>query len=96
VLRGGSWNNNQDNARADYRNNNPLDNRNNNIGFRVVVSSHIHLRPFEYRQVPPITVGGMRWRVAGWRGCVRSARHPGVGQIQKAGAAWAEALRRLS
>ncbi|MCL4880430.1 MAG: SUMF1/EgtB/PvdO family nonheme iron enzyme [Anaerolineae bacterium] len=39
-LRGGSWNNNQDNARAAYRNNNNPDNRNNNIGFRVVVSSH--------------------------------------------------------
>jgi hypothetical protein len=37
VLRGGSWNNNQNNARAAYRNNNTPDNRNNNIGFRVVV-----------------------------------------------------------
>ncbi|MBK9315396.1 MAG: hypothetical protein IPM55_14310 [Acidobacteria bacterium] len=35
-LRGGSWNNNQDNARAVYRNNNNPNNRNNNIGFRVV------------------------------------------------------------
>ena len=37
-LRGGAWNNNQNNARAVYRNNNPPGNRNNNIGFRVVVS----------------------------------------------------------
>ncbi|QQS49624.1 MAG: SUMF1/EgtB/PvdO family nonheme iron enzyme [Acidobacteriota bacterium] len=37
-LRGGSWNNNQDNARAVYRNNNNPNNRNNNIGFRVVLS----------------------------------------------------------
>ena len=87
VVRGGAWNNNQDNARADYRNHNDPDNRNNNIGFRVVVSSHIHLRPFGYRHVPPITVGGMRWRVAGWRGCVRSARLGRVGQIQNKGAA---------
>ncbi|QQS45408.1 MAG: hypothetical protein IPM66_15870 [Acidobacteriota bacterium] len=36
-LRGGSWNNNQDNARAVYRNNNNPNIRNNNIGFRVVV-----------------------------------------------------------
>ncbi|MFZ4629996.1 MAG: formylglycine-generating enzyme family protein, partial [Blastocatellia bacterium] len=36
LVRGGSWNNNQDNARAAYRNNNHPANRNNNIGFRVV------------------------------------------------------------
>ena len=36
VLRGGAWNNNQDNARTDFRNNNHPNNRNNNIGFRVV------------------------------------------------------------
>ena len=35
-LRGGSWNNNQDNARAVYRNDNNPNNRNNDIGFRVV------------------------------------------------------------
>ena len=38
-MRGGSWNNNQDNARSAYRNNNTPDNRNNNLGFRVVCSS---------------------------------------------------------
>ena len=37
VLRGGSWNNNQDNARVSNRNNNNPNNRNNNNGFRVVV-----------------------------------------------------------
>ena len=36
MLRGGAFNNNQQNVRAAYRNNNPPDNRNNNIGFRVV------------------------------------------------------------
>ena len=36
VLRGGSWNNNPRNCRSAYRNNNAPDNRNNNIGFRVV------------------------------------------------------------
>jgi hypothetical protein len=41
VLRGGSWINNNDNARASYRNNNAPDNRNNNIGFRVCCVSHI-------------------------------------------------------
>jgi hypothetical protein len=42
VVRGGSFNNNQRNARCAYRNNNNPDNRNDNIGFRVVVS-HIFL-----------------------------------------------------
>lgn len=38
VLRGGSWINNQRNARCAVRNRNIPDNFNNNIGFRVVVS----------------------------------------------------------
>ncbi|MCC6568015.1 MAG: hypothetical protein IT315_02140 [Anaerolineales bacterium] len=38
-MRGGSFNNNRNNARCAYRNNNNPDNRNNNIGFRVCVSS---------------------------------------------------------
>jgi hypothetical protein len=37
-LRGGSWNNNQRNARCAIRNRNIPDNFNDNIGFRVVVS----------------------------------------------------------
>ncbi|XZF66035.1 MAG: hypothetical protein ACSI46_06120 [Gloeotrichia echinulata DVL01] len=37
-MRGGSWNNNPRNCRCAYRNHNELDNRNNNRGFRVVVS----------------------------------------------------------
>lgn len=38
VMRGGSWNNNRNNARCSYRNRNEPDNFNNNIGFRVVCS----------------------------------------------------------
>jgi len=38
VKRGGSWNNNAQNARAANRNNNTPDNRNNNIGFRPASS----------------------------------------------------------
>ncbi|MGH2504868.1 MAG: SUMF1/EgtB/PvdO family nonheme iron enzyme, partial [Ktedonobacterales bacterium] len=34
-LRGGSWNNDAENARAAYRNNNQPDNVNNNVGFRL-------------------------------------------------------------
>jgi hypothetical protein len=37
VVRGGSWNNNERNARSSYRNRNNPNNFNNNIGFRVVV-----------------------------------------------------------
>lgn len=37
VKRGGSWNNDADNLRVANRNNNSPDNRNNNIGFRLVL-----------------------------------------------------------
>jgi len=36
VLRGGSWNNNDNNCRVANRNNNNPDNSNNNNGFRFV------------------------------------------------------------
>jgi len=39
VVRGGSWNNNAINARVANRNNNNPSNRNNNIGFRLALSS---------------------------------------------------------
>ncbi|HOX02952.1 MAG TPA: SUMF1/EgtB/PvdO family nonheme iron enzyme [Candidatus Paceibacterota bacterium] len=38
MIRGGSWNNNPQNCRSANRNNNNPDNRNNNIGFRVVLA----------------------------------------------------------
>ena len=42
VVRGGSWNNHRDNARCANRNRNHPDNRNDNLGFRVVLrSSHV-------------------------------------------------------
>ncbi len=41
VLRGGSWNNNRNNARCSYRNRNEPDNFNNNIGFRLVCSTSL-------------------------------------------------------
>jgi len=43
VIRGGSWNNDARNCRAAYRNNNTPDNRNNNIGFRLVSTRQICL-----------------------------------------------------
>jgi hypothetical protein len=44
VLRGGSWNNNQNNARCAYRNRNEPDNWNNNVGFRVVAYGLLEAR----------------------------------------------------
>ncbi len=38
MVRGGAWNNNERNARCANRNRNNPDNRNDNNGFRVVVS----------------------------------------------------------
>jgi len=55
-LRGGSWANDHINARAVYRNNNHPADRNNNIGFRVVVV----LRP-----TPPSLFNGLAARAAG-------------------------------
>ncbi len=45
VVRGGSWNNNRNNARCSYRNRNEPDNFNNNIGFRVVCSTSLCVMP---------------------------------------------------
>lgn len=41
VLRGGSWNNNSNNAACAYRNNEHPDNTNNNIGFRCAKTSPV-------------------------------------------------------
>ena len=45
MVRGGSFNNNDRHVRAAYRNRNRPDNRNTNIGFRVVVSTLFDRRP---------------------------------------------------
>ncbi|QEP42404.1 hypothetical protein D5085_04175 [Ectothiorhodospiraceae bacterium BW-2] len=39
VVCGGSWNNNPNNLRSANRNRNNTDNRNNNIGFRLLLQS---------------------------------------------------------
>lgn len=59
VVRGGSWNNNRNNARCANRNRNNPDNFNNNQGFRVVLS-HI----FPNRQKCLLLMGsgrGEKW-----------------------------------
>ncbi len=38
AVRGGSWINNARNVRSAYRNANPRDDRNNNLGFRLALS----------------------------------------------------------
>jgi hypothetical protein len=62
VLRGGSFNNTNQNARCAYRNNNNPNNRNNNNGFRLLVS-HIFSSP-----------AGNAWRLAA---CAEQRRRVG-------------------
>lgn len=45
MNRGGSWNNNPANVRAANRNNNSPDNRNNNLGFRLLSTNHRQTGP---------------------------------------------------
>ena len=54
MLRGGSFNNNRNNDRCAYRNRNNPNNRNNNSGFRVVVSH-------DFLGVPEMPPGKPRW-----------------------------------
>ncbi|MCP3971490.1 MAG: SUMF1/EgtB/PvdO family nonheme iron enzyme [Rhodobacteraceae bacterium] len=72
VLRGGSWINNPRNARAANRNRNNPDNRDNNVGFRVLCSGT------EFRSPVPIGSADQGLRDGAetekWRGCVRSAQ----------------------
>jgi Sulfatase-modifying factor enzyme 1 len=92
VLRGGSWNNNPDNARAGYRNNNHPDNRNNNIGFRLVCSSHIGFWLPPCRPVPSAKAKGMRRTAMGWMARARPVRAFALwnaGRIYKPGVVWA-------
>jgi formylglycine-generating enzyme required for sulfatase activity len=44
VIRGGSWNNNPQNLRSANRNNNSPDNRNNNVGFRLLSTSGLPVK----------------------------------------------------
>jgi hypothetical protein len=55
VLRGGSWNNNRDNARCAYRNDNNPDNDNDNNGFRLATRAP---RPPEMRRDALSNQGG--------------------------------------
>jgi len=59
AARGGSWNNNQDNARCAYRNRNNPNNLNNNIGFRVVCARSHVLPPFSLACALVAQAGGI-------------------------------------
>ncbi len=65
VLRGGSFDNNQQNARCAYRNNNHPNNWNNNIGFRVVVHSLPAFRATGRRQYSALVTAGAARSKAG-------------------------------
>jgi len=69
-VRGGSWNNNRNNARCAYRNRNEPDNFNNNLGFRLVVCHAFD----PGQECCSLTSGG---RGQKWRVCPRLA----AGQI---------------
>ncbi len=53
VPRGGSWNNDPQNARSAYRNRNTPENRNNNLGFRVAQAQRARWTP---RRIEPIAL----------------------------------------
>ena len=52
VLRGGSFNNNDQNVRCADRNRNNPDNRNRNNGFRVVASTFFKIRDLSGPELP--------------------------------------------
>ncbi|MCH9699387.1 MAG: SUMF1/EgtB/PvdO family nonheme iron enzyme [Gammaproteobacteria bacterium] len=73
VVRGGSWNNTPNNVRSANRNNNDPDNRNNNIGFRVLCAPT--LLCFHNCQIGSTTVYPAQWKhingagASGLHGC---------------------------
>ena len=58
VIRGGSWNNDPQNARSAYRNRNKPENRNNNLGFRVARAQRARWIP---RRIEPIAIRFRRY-----------------------------------
>ena len=93
VVRGGSWNNDHHNARASYRNRNHPNKRNNNQGFRLVISSHTSVPLLRRGPPSPQGRGPLRAQPAGaargrygWdSGVVRRPRlaDPGEGQSRR-------------
>jgi hypothetical protein len=61
VLRGGSWNNNANNARSANRNNNNPSNRNNNNGFRLASTGAPESRSARGAEESAPVQPGSRW-----------------------------------
>ena len=79
-MRGGSWNNTDDNARAAIRNRNNPNNRNDNSGFRVCLSTFFMRSP-ELCRVHGFDTEAEEWRGpflaaprASWRGRANTNR----------------------
>ena len=62
MLRGGAFNNNQNNVRCAIRNRNNPNNRNNNIGFRLVLSTFFTLPELPGVLSFEIPGRGEKWR----------------------------------
>jgi hypothetical protein len=76
VVRGGSWNDTQVQARLGYRNHNDPDNWNNNLGFRLCRASHISTRLL----MVVCVVGGRRVQgVSGLPWASKSTARPRLG-----------------
>ncbi|MCP5090900.1 MAG: SUMF1/EgtB/PvdO family nonheme iron enzyme [Gammaproteobacteria bacterium] len=58
MVRGGSWINESDNARTAIRNDNNPDNRNNNIGFRVLLCLRQHSEEASCLQARTVSLKG--------------------------------------
>ncbi|MCB0088390.1 MAG: hypothetical protein KDE54_10790 [Caldilineaceae bacterium] len=66
-MRGGSWNNNPNNLRGANRNRNSPDNRNNNVGVRLVVVASHNFRP-SWPEMLAESCTARRPRLESWRG----------------------------
>ncbi len=65
VLRGGSWINNGRNCRSAYRNNQDPDNRNDNNGFRLVLSPSSQ----KAASARKVILSVLRWQILMGAGC---------------------------
>ena len=90
MLRGGSWNNNENNVRAANRNRNNPDNWNNNNGFRCArLPSQKVCRRECRRSALPVSArpAARAWRASA--GCPRLAAEPlAARQISRSPAPW--------
>jgi len=60
-MRGGSWINNAQNCRSAYRNSNPRDNRNNNLGLRLLSSCFVWMEKQKQEQRFILLANAFNW-----------------------------------